>query len=327
MYCSKPDPSRKRGFTLLEVATALVILGTICSSVLVVMSRALSATIDLRKRMQAFEIARENMETLLARVNVSDMTDFGVHPLYSDVEWETTIEPFYEPITNKLWIQAVCTATYVDSHEEKQTLTLTHWLTGLSERQAKQILDQQEREKEYLDLLNANDETIKEQLAIREYLKQKGLDVKEYDRLLAEQKRQKRQWINEYEYDPDLFSELADQLRQPEYQWLDGRGFNQEDFDLWKNQQGPKFWENINIMVSRSGGFRSVSGNTSSSASSGNNTSMGSDSTSDSSNSNTNSGQNNSSTGSDDFERPADFDKWNPEQQKLWEDLIKRLGR
>ncbi|NLH17673.1 MAG: type II secretion system protein [Phycisphaerae bacterium] len=232
MFCSKP--TIRNGFTLLEVVTALLILGTICATVLTAMNRAIAVAIDLRKRTQAFEVARENMENLLCLVSVSEVSDFGIDPLHPDIEWETTVESFSEPATNKMWIQAVCTASYPDSSGEIQKVTLTHWLTGLSDKQAQMILDQQKRESEYMNLLNDNDRIVQEQEAIRRYLREMGLELKPYSEILTEQKREKRKWINEYEYDPELFGDLMGSLRDKEYEWLDSIRFNWDDFTRWR---------------------------------------------------------------------------------------------
>jgi type II secretory pathway pseudopilin PulG len=203
MYYFNPN-RRAGGFTLLEVVTALLILGTICTTVLTVMNQAITTAIDLRKRTQAFEVARENMENLLCLVTVSDTSDFGTHPLYPDIEWETTIEPFTEPVTSKMWVQAECTASYMDSAGEIQKVTLIHWLTGLSDKQMQQVLDQQKREEKYMGLLGTNDKTRAEQAAIRRYLQAQGVELKPYNAVLAEQTRLKRQWVKEYKDDPEM---------------------------------------------------------------------------------------------------------------------------
>jgi type II secretory pathway pseudopilin PulG len=233
MYYFKPI-RRAGGFTLLEVVTALLILGTICATVLTAMNRAITTAIDLRKRTQAFETARENMENLLCLMTISDTSDFGTHPIYPDIEWETTVEPFTEPATSKMWIQAVCTASYPDSAGEIQKVTLTHWLTGLSDKQIKQILDQQKQEEKYLDLLNSNDETRAEQAAVRRYLQEKGIALKPYNAALAEQARQKKQWIKEYQNDPGALRDLMDSIRLKEYEWLESIGFDWNDFAQWR---------------------------------------------------------------------------------------------
>jgi len=227
---------RFSGFTLIEVVTALLILGTICATVLTVMNQAITTAIDLRKRTQAFEAARENMENLLCLMTVSDTSDFGTDPLHPDIEWETTVEPFTEPATNKMWIQAVCTASYPDSAGDIQKVTLIHWLTGLSDKQMQQILDQQKREGKYLDLLSDSDKTRTEQSAIRRYLQEKGIEPRAYNKVLADQARLTKQWIKEYKDDPDTLQGLMDSVRQTEYEWLDTIGFNWDDFGQWRQE-------------------------------------------------------------------------------------------
>lgn len=232
----RSDAKVRCGFTLLEVVTALLILGTICTTVLTVMNQAITTAIDLRKRTQAFEVARENMENLLCLMTVSDTSDFGTHPLYPDIEWETTVEPFTEPVTNKMWIQAVCTASFPDSTGEIQEVTLTHWLTGLTDKQAQQIQDQQKRQDKYLDLLSDSDKIRTEQAAIRRYLRQQGIELKPYTALLADQTRLRKQWAKEYKDDPETLQGLMDSVRQTEYDWLDTIGFNWDDFVQWRQE-------------------------------------------------------------------------------------------
>ena len=152
------DAEQRRAFTLIEVALALTILAAITSSVLVVMNRCLEAAIDSRAKMQAFEVARENMERLLASNSVTDMTEFGVLEKNPDIKWETEVKSFYEPVTSRMWVQAVCSATYTDSNNEIQKVELTHWLTNVTKQQVKQILEQEKREQEFLEELFADEE-------------------------------------------------------------------------------------------------------------------------------------------------------------------------
>ncbi|MBN1124772.1 MAG: type II secretion system protein, partial [Sedimentisphaerales bacterium] len=144
--------SRRRGFTLLEVTVATLILAILATTVLVILDRCIDATMDLELRMRAFSVARENMERLLGGSSVTETTEFGIDELNPAIEWETIVEPFYEPITNRMWIQAVCSAGYTDSKNEMQTVQLTHWITSLTDKQIKQIEDQRQKEQEYLDL-------------------------------------------------------------------------------------------------------------------------------------------------------------------------------
>ena len=63
-YFSKKILS-KPAFTLVEVMMALSILALISSSVLVVIDRCVVSGADSALRMQAFEVARANMESRL----------------------------------------------------------------------------------------------------------------------------------------------------------------------------------------------------------------------------------------------------------------------
>ena len=119
--------SAKAAFSLVEVVVALVILAFISSSVLVVINRYMAAAADSVLRMQAFEVARTNMEKLLTADSATDSVEFGTSEMYPDIEWETVVETFYEPLTSRMWVQAVCSAEYTDSEGEVQEIELTHW--------------------------------------------------------------------------------------------------------------------------------------------------------------------------------------------------------
>ncbi len=148
--------STRAGFTFVEVVAALAILGVLTGSVLVVLNRSVEAVIDGRSRMQAFERARRNMEELLSSNSVTDKAEFGPDELNEDIEWETVVESFNEPVNSKMWIRATCSASFTDRHGERQRVELTHWLTQLSKTQERQILDQQRRQQEFLDQTEGN---------------------------------------------------------------------------------------------------------------------------------------------------------------------------
>jgi len=155
MYCSEDNMSaqgkRPAGFSLLEVVVALGVLATICSAVLVVMNRCIAATIDSRTKTEAFRIVRENMEKVLGADFVTLTAEMGVSETNPDIEWQTVVETFNEPVGAGMWLQAVCSATYTDSASQKQTIELVHWLTDLSRPDQQLIRKQRERELEYLE--------------------------------------------------------------------------------------------------------------------------------------------------------------------------------
>jgi prepilin-type N-terminal cleavage/methylation domain-containing protein len=142
--------SAKAAFSLVEVVVALVILAFISSSVLVVINRYMASAADSVLRMQAFEVARTNMEKLLTADFATDSVEFGTSDMYPDIEWETAVETFYEPLTSRMWVQAVCSAEYTDSEGEVQEIELTHWLTDVTKSQLLKLLEQQQDELEQL---------------------------------------------------------------------------------------------------------------------------------------------------------------------------------
>jgi len=145
-----------RGFTLIEVTVALIILGMITATVLVVVNRAIDTVVLWQTKMQAFDVARENMEKILGQSAVSDSVEYGISEENPDITWETTVESFYEPITNNMWVRAVCSAEFTDDNGEEQKIELTHWLTSLSKEQVLQILEQKQREEEYYEAMAEN---------------------------------------------------------------------------------------------------------------------------------------------------------------------------
>jgi type II secretory pathway pseudopilin PulG len=132
-------PHRK-AFSLVEAVTALIILGLVCSSVLVVINRCMVGAADSELRMRAFEVARENMEKLLVSESVGETSEYGESEKYPEIQWYTTVETFYEPLTSRIWFQAICSAQYTDTEGEEQTIELTHWLTEVSKAQLIQMI-------------------------------------------------------------------------------------------------------------------------------------------------------------------------------------------
>ena len=145
--------SHSKGFSLPEVVAALMILALISSSVLVVMNRCMASAADSALRMQAFEVARENMEALLSKDSVSEMAEFGSSDKYPEIQWQTTVEMFYEPITARAWIQGICSAEYTDTSGDVQTVELMHWLTDVTKQQLLEILSQEQKRQKQLAFL------------------------------------------------------------------------------------------------------------------------------------------------------------------------------
>ncbi|MDH4201274.1 MAG: type II secretion system GspH family protein [Phycisphaerae bacterium] len=217
--------SDRRAFTLIEVATALMLLGIIIGAVMTLMNRYVEAVIDMQLREQAFEIARGNMETLLAESKLSDTSEYGTSETYPDIEWETVVEPFYEPVTNQMWIRAVCSAGFKDSKGEFQDIELEHWITNLTAAQVKQILAQQKVESEYMDLLNGGEDSVIQETTTA-YLEERGLDADAYKRLIEQQRRKKLEYITEKGFDG--YEEFVETLKAEENKFLEDLGM---DFD------------------------------------------------------------------------------------------------
>ncbi|MHC4185300.1 MAG: hypothetical protein ACYSR4_05135 [Planctomycetota bacterium] len=129
---------------------ALVILALVSSSVVVVINRCMASAADMELRIQAFELARQNMEKLLTSDSAKEMVEYGTSYEYPEIQWQNVVETFYEPVTSKMWLRAVCSADYYDTEGELQTVELTHWLSGLTEKQVSQLLEQRQRLQERL---------------------------------------------------------------------------------------------------------------------------------------------------------------------------------
>ncbi len=144
---------RRKAFTLVEVIAATTIIGIIASSILVVFIRCTSAVRDSTRRIQALEVARENMETLLGAETVSEQVVYGHSDKYPSIQWMNKVETFYEPVRDKMWLRAVCSAQYEDSGGELRDVEFTHWLTELNEKQVQQILNARQMLKELAEQL------------------------------------------------------------------------------------------------------------------------------------------------------------------------------
>jgi prepilin-type N-terminal cleavage/methylation domain-containing protein len=151
--------TRTGGFTLLEVITALAILALVSSSVLVVIDRCVGSAANSALRMEAFQLAQENLEKILASDSITEEVEYGTSDKYPEVFWQTVIEAFPEPVTGQMWVRAVCSAGYLDSTDETQTVELEHWITELTDQQAGQLMQQED-----LDQLAADQllETVEE---------------------------------------------------------------------------------------------------------------------------------------------------------------------
>jgi len=144
--CSNPCHTGKKAFSLVEVMTALAILALASSSVLLVIDRCVASAATSALRIQAFEVARENMENLLSLPSAKESVEYGESDKYPAITWQTSVETFYESITARMWLRGVCSAMYSDPNGHEQTVELTHWLTDLTKAQLLQLMKQDEEE-------------------------------------------------------------------------------------------------------------------------------------------------------------------------------------
>jgi len=133
-------------FTIIEVVVSLAILVVICSTVMIVIKEDMLALGESNLKMQAFEVARENMEKLLTASAVSEMDDYGTSDKNPNIEWETIVEPFSDSGSGKTWIRAVCSATYSDANVQPQKIELTHWLTDVPDSVAQQMMQDKNKQ-------------------------------------------------------------------------------------------------------------------------------------------------------------------------------------
>lgn len=234
---SQDDKKRTSAFTMVEVVAALVLLSIILSSVMVLMNRYVASVIDLQLRQEAFELARGNMEQLLAETKLSDIVEFGDSETNPDIEWQTLVEPFYEPITNQMWIRAICSAGFDDSKGEYENIELEHWITNLTAAQVKQILAQQQVEAEYLDLLAGGEDSAIQETTLA-YLEEEGLDHEAYKRFTEQQKRKKLEYISEKGFEG--YEEYLEKLSEEENKFLEELGMDFDGYNEFAASYIPK---------------------------------------------------------------------------------------
>jgi len=130
----------KTALSLPETAAALIIIALICSTIVVVFNNSTKSAANSARKIDAFEVAQQNMERLLASSYVTEGIEYGRSEKYPGVEWQTAVETFYEPITSRLWARAVSAANYSDIEGNPQTVELTSWLTDLTQAQVVELM-------------------------------------------------------------------------------------------------------------------------------------------------------------------------------------------
>ncbi len=212
----------KTGFTLVEVVAALLVLSMLISSALVVMGNITEGMIDLKAKTQAFAIARQNMEKLLTSAGVSDMSEYGVVETNPDMDWQTIVEPFYEPISNRMWVRGVCSSSYTDSKGQRQSIELSCWLNGLTAQQIKQVADQQKRQEEYMSQFSDSEygkELAQQREITSAFLEQENLDADAYKDFIERIERRRLDYIADKGFDEGYF-DFIEELQQDESDFL-----------------------------------------------------------------------------------------------------------
>jgi prepilin-type N-terminal cleavage/methylation domain-containing protein len=155
----------RHGFTLVESMAAVTLLAFIGAGIWLVVERCSLSATDSTQRMRAFETARDNMEKLLVASNVEESTEYGTSEKFPDICWQTTVETFYQPVDAKMWIRAVASADYTDSAGQTQTISLTNWLTELSDEQVNQLAERKALLEKVLEKHLIDDEEFAAQYA------------------------------------------------------------------------------------------------------------------------------------------------------------------
>jgi hypothetical protein len=209
---------------------------------MVVMSRITQSMIDLGSQKQAFAVARQNLEELLSSTSVSDKSDFGVLEMNPDITWQTVVEPFYEPISKRMWIRGICSADYTDSKGQRQTIELSCWLTGLTAQQIKQILEQQKRLEILMEEFSRTQEgqQIAQQHQLNlAFLRYKGLEADGYKSFIEQLERRRMDYLAQYGIE-EGYQELADELTQEEYDFMYRLGTDYNELVLFYENYDPQ---------------------------------------------------------------------------------------
>jgi hypothetical protein len=138
---------------------AVTLLAFIGAGVWLVVERCSLSAADSTQRMRAFETARDNMEKLLGASSVEESTEYGISEQFPDIRWQTTVETFHQPVNSKMWARAVASADYTDSAGETKTISLTTWLTELTDEQVTQLAERKSLLEKLLEkhLIDGND--------------------------------------------------------------------------------------------------------------------------------------------------------------------------
>ena len=149
---------KSAGFTLIEVVTAVAILAFISSSVVIVIDRSLFSAAEMKMKMNAFQVARENMEQLLAEDSVVEKVEYGTSEEYPYVDYQTTVELTSIEGAKGTWVRATCIAEYPAADGETKKIELVHLLKGLSSTEAAKLKTQKDKQRQIAEQLGIEDQ-------------------------------------------------------------------------------------------------------------------------------------------------------------------------
>lgn len=128
-------------FTIVEVLAAMIIVGMIAGSVMVVINNCIESIDEMCVRQEAFELAKENIEKVLLSSKVKESIESGTSDINPEVECEVKIRAEDSKTEDGgMWVQATITSTFKDENNKPQTIEFNTWLTKLTEAEEKQLL-------------------------------------------------------------------------------------------------------------------------------------------------------------------------------------------
>ena len=137
---------KRKGFSLIEVGVSLILVGIISTTILSVYDRNMESAIDSTLKMNAFSVAREKLEEILAYDKVEESVDYGTTEMPPYIEWTTKVVPFYDQWSESMWVKAISIADYYDTKGEVQTVELEKWISKISKKQMETIAKQKDIE-------------------------------------------------------------------------------------------------------------------------------------------------------------------------------------
>jgi prepilin-type N-terminal cleavage/methylation domain-containing protein len=137
---------RRKAFTLAETLAALALVAIVSSGIMMVTIRSSHTMINCLAQLRALEVADEQMQQLLAKASVKEGIEYGRSARYPDIQWQTKIDIFDEPVTGTTWVRAFCSSTYTDANGQPQVIELTSLVSRLTDQQLALLRQSQEQQ-------------------------------------------------------------------------------------------------------------------------------------------------------------------------------------